>query len=652
MQISLKSLTLNNFKGISHFTLDAQGKNINVFGDNATGKTTLYDAFLYALFDKDSENKKDFAIKTLDAVGNTIHNLEHAVEAVFEVDGKQLNLRKVYAEKWTRKRGQATAEFTGHTTDYFIDEVPVKKNEYIAQIADLIDENIFKLITSPAYFCEQLHWQDRRKILMEVCGDLTDQEVIESNKSLAKLPDILQGRTLEDHKKVIASRRTKINDELKKIPVRIDEVHKGLPDISTIGVNDLPKEVADLRNLINAKEQEISRIKNGGEVAEKQRQIAVVEGEIISLKNKATEGLNQQVNAKKREVSDIRSSIYDICQNISQIERQIKSTEEGIQSRDKAILSLRDKWTKKNEETLNYSADDVCPTCGQPIPAWQLEEAQSKALSDFNRAKAVILENINSEGKKIKAEAENLSQALTELKQEHHKTLTELEPIKEQLVKLEGELLALSEIKIETPPELQEKTSQLEQMKQELLQIEQDSNQILSNKNAELKTLQEDLQLYLSQQAKVDLHKTSLQRIAELEKQEKELAGEFEKLEQELYLVEEFTRAKAALLEDKINNRFKMAKFKLFNVQVNGGLEDTCEILYNGVPYSSGLNNAARVQVGMDIIATLQKYYGITAPVWVDNRESIVHLPEINCQVISLIVSEFDKALRVETLEG
>ena len=652
MQISLKSLTLNNFKGISHFTLDAQGKNINVFGDNATGKTTLYDAFLYALFDKDSENKKDFAIKTLDAVGNTIHNLEHAVEAVFEVDGKQLNLRKVYAEKWTRKRGQATAEFTGHTTDYFIDEVPVKKNEYIAQIADLIDENIFKLITSPAYFCEQLHWQDRRKILMEVCGDLTDQEVIESNKSLAKLPDILQGRTLEDHKKVIASRRTKINDELKKIPVRIDEVHKGLPDISTIGVNDLPKEVADLRNLINAKEQEISRIKNGGEVAEKQRQIAVVEGEIISLKNKATEGLNQQVNAKKREVSDIRSSIYDICQNISQIERQIKSTEEGIQSRDKAILSLRDKWTKKNEETLNYSADDVCPTCGQPIPAWQLEEAQSKALSDFNRAKAVILENINSEGKKIKAEVENLSQALTELKQEHHKTLTELEPIKEQLVKLEGELLALSEIKIETPPELQEKTSQLEQMKQELLQIEQDSNQILSNKNAELKTLQEDLQLYLSQQAKVDLHKTSLQRIAELEKQEKELAGEFEKLEQELYLVEEFTRAKAALLEDKINNRFKMAKFKLFNVQVNGGLEDTCEILYNGVPYSSGLNNAARVQVGMDIIATLQKYYGITAPVWVDNRESIVHLPEINCQVISLIVSEFDKALRVETLEG
>lgn len=652
MQISLKSLTLNNFKGISHFTLDAQGKNINVFGDNATGKTTLYDAFLYALFDKDSENKKDFAIKTLDAVGNTIHNLEHAVEAVFEVDGKQLNLRKVYAEKWTRKRGQATAEFTGHTTDYFIDEVPVKKNEYIAQIADLIDENIFKLITSPAYFCEQLHWQDRRKILMEVCGDLTDQEVIESNKSLAKLPDILQGRTLEDHKKVIASRRTKINDELKKIPVRIDEVHKGLPDISTIGVNDLPKEVADLRNLINAKEQEISRIKNGGEVAEKQRQIAVVEGEIISLKNKATEGLNQQVNAKKREVSDIRSSIYDICQNISQIERQIKSTDEGIQARDNAILSLRYKWTKKNEETLNYSADDVCPTCGQPIPEWQLEEAWSKALSDFNRAKAVILENINSEGKKIKAEAENLSQALTELKQEHHKALTELEPIKEQLVKLEGELLALSEIKIETPPELQEKTSQLEQMKQELLQIEQDSNQILSNKNAELKTLQEDLQLYLSQQAKVDLHKTSLQRIAELEKQEKELAGEFEKLEQELYLVEEFTRAKAALLEDKINNRFKMAKFKLFNVQVNGGLEDTCEILYNGVPYSSGLNNAARVQVGMDIIATLQKYYGITAPVWVDNRESIVHLPEINCQVISLIVSEFDKALRVETLEG
>lgn len=205
----LISLSLNNFKGIRNFTLDAQGEDVSVYGDNATGKTTLSDAFMWLLFDKDSANRKDFEIKTLGPDGKPEHGLDHSVEAVLELeDGSHLALKKVFKEKWTKKRGSATAEFTGHTTDHFIDGVPVKKGEYDARIANIASEDIFKLLTSPTYFNEHLHWQDRREILLQVCGDISDGDVLDSLATLQNkdqmlaLTNILNTRSLDDHRKI------------------------------------------------------------------------------------------------------------------------------------------------------------------------------------------------------------------------------------------------------------------------------------------------------------------------------------------------------------------------------------------------------------------------------------------------------------------
>src|SRR5690606_7377882 len=129
--VRLQRLKLRNFKGIREFTLEANGSDVTIYGDNGAGKTSLVDAFMWLLFDKDSQNRKDFQIKTLDADGEPIHNLEHEVEAALELDdGRQVTLRKVYKEKWTRKRGSAVAEFTGHTVDHYIDGVPTKQSDY------------------------------------------------------------------------------------------------------------------------------------------------------------------------------------------------------------------------------------------------------------------------------------------------------------------------------------------------------------------------------------------------------------------------------------------------------------------------------------------------------------------------------------------
>ncbi|MFH1743771.1 MAG: ATP-binding protein, partial [bacterium] len=157
----LLGLYIQNFKGIKGFMFEPNGKNANLYGDNATGKTTIADAFSWLLFGKDSAGQAVFAIKPLDADNNEIHNLETSVEGKFEIQGKTVALRKVFKEKWTKPRGKAKAEFSGHTTDHYVDGVPVTAGEYKQRVGEIGDEELFKILTDPSYFNEGLHWEKR-----------------------------------------------------------------------------------------------------------------------------------------------------------------------------------------------------------------------------------------------------------------------------------------------------------------------------------------------------------------------------------------------------------------------------------------------------------------------------------------------------------
>ena len=222
MDIRINRLLLQNFKGIKHLEINADGANLKIYGDNATGKTTVFDAFTWVLFGKDSLGRSDFGIKTQDENGNVIHNLEHTVECELAIDNSILTLKKIYAEKWTKKRGSAEADFSGHETKYFINEVPSTKKEYEQKIAMYIDESLFKTITNPLYFNEHLKWQDRRAILLSLCNEnISDEDILARSPEFSPLLDELKGRTVSEYSKIIKSRQSAINDELKAIPQRI-----------------------------------------------------------------------------------------------------------------------------------------------------------------------------------------------------------------------------------------------------------------------------------------------------------------------------------------------------------------------------------------------------------------------------------------------
>jgi len=654
--MKLLRLTLSNFKGIKSFTLDTQGGNVAVYGDNAVGKTTLPDAFNWLLFDKDSQGKKDFAIKTLDAAGQVIHGLSHEVEGVFSLNDRTLTLKKSYAEKWTKKRGSATKEFTGHTTDYSIDGVPTQKKEYDAFIASIADEGIFKLLTSPTYFNEQLHWNDRRKILLEVCGDLTDEEVIDSavtlgNKDmLALLTVINAGRSLDDHKKVIAARRSEINKELEKIPVRIDEATRSLPDITGIDAAGLPTTIDIAKAQLQKKQDELARIQGGGEIAEKRRQLATVEGDIIRLQNdhqadqqKAIQEKYNLINAANGRASEAQAELTSAKRRMGVIATELEKLESNRKN-------LREEWRKVNDEQFEHYGETACPTCGQDLPEEKIEDAREKAQKAFNLDKAKRLENINSTGKSIKANIETLNAENSDLVAKANDAELKVQENEADTVTLQIEIDALKDQTkpITDNPKYTKKQQEKVNIEKAIAQLQAGNAEATTAVQAEISNIRQDIDALETDLLKVKQRELGQKRIKELEAQEKILAAEYEKLEGELYLCETFIKTKVSLLEEKINSKFKYARFQMFSEQINGGITECCNTLYNGVPYSSGLNNGHRGVVGLDIIATLTEHYGFYPPIFYDNAESVTRIPEMKSQVITLYVSEPDKKLRVE----
>lgn len=649
--MKLIRLALRNFKGIRNFVLEAGGENAKVYGDNATGKTTLFDAFLWLLFNKDSQGKTTFEIKTLNEDNQVLHGLEHEVEAIFEIEGRRLKLRKVYQEKWTKKRGSVEQEFTGHTTDYYIDDVPVKLKEFNDEVSGIIDEDVFKLLTSPTYFNEQVDKKKRRDILMTVCGDITDEDVIVTSKALAQLPEILAGKTIEKHRAMIGGRMKDINEELKKIPIRIDEVYRSIPDTSSLNEAELQQQINALNEKIDDKQAEITRIQSGGEITAKQNRLREIEGELIDIRNRVNEESSGQVSAQRQSVSRLTREIEDLGHDIKSKERRIHSNEEDIRDKQAKAEDLRAEFRREDGKQFEHHQDENCPTCKQALPADQLQAAYDKALADFNRQKAERLESINAKGQAIVKQISQLQEdnkvileQLNELKSAMKSKSSELEQAQAKLADIQ--LLVRD---VTDDPDYIAKRREISTIESEIQQLRESVQDAVTKLRGESAALRVDIDELEQDKAKFGQVKVAMQRIQSLEEQQKQLASEYEELERQVFLTEEFIRTKVSLLEEKINGKFRYARFKLFKQQINGGIEEDCETLYKGVPYTGGLNNAARINVGLDIISTLSEHYGMLAPIFVDNSEAVTKLIDMDSQIIALVVSEADKQLRVES---
>ncbi|MEK5331519.1 hypothetical protein [Lysinibacillus sp. FSL W8-0992] len=662
-KIELVVLKLRDFKGIKSLDIQLDGGNAEIFGDNEAGKTTTFDAFLWLLFDKDSNNKKDFAIKTLNGDGTERHNLEHTVEGSFLIDGLPVTLKKIYKEKWTKKHGQAVAEFTGHVVEHFVDDVPMSKKDYRAKVESIVDEEVFKLLTSPTYFNEQMKWQDRRALLIEICGDISDEDVIASNQSLAKLNELLNGKSMEDMKKIIASQKKHINDQLEKIPVRIDEINKMMPE-TTVDIEKMRQQVEQIEADMDELHQQKIRVENGSSVLDKQHQLQKLEMQLNDHKRTFETDSMQEVYKAQAKLQEVQGNIQIVNSKLQQSDnnRKFKVDEANRIQNDigrltKEMDDLREKYYVIEKEQFHFEDTCECPTCNQSLPVEQVDAARNEAQAQFNERRTMRFADIQREGGSRKEQVEQLNERLTVLRNEHDAALAEMNKYQDDLSVQDKELkkaqkaleTAQSTVQdITSTDEYKSITQQIETLQAEIKQLNEHAHEAVAGIDEEiekLKFIRNGCNNALSQHANIEASK---ERIIELEDQQVKLAQEYEKLEQTTFLIEEFIRTKVNMLTERINSKFKYARFKLFDTQVNGGLNEVCETTFKGVPYGTGLNNAAKINVGLDIINTLSAHYGILAPIFVDNAEAVTKFIDMETQLISLVVSEKDKQLRVE----
>ena len=644
MQIKIYNLKLKNFKGIKELEIVFNGQDTNIYGKNATGKTTIFDAFKWLFFDKDSNDRKDFNIKTLDENNNPIHFLEHEVEATLIIDGQDITFKKMFKEKWVKRRGQEQQEFAGHETSYWIDEVPIKKKDYEEKINSIIPENLFKLITDPSFFNNQMSWKERRELLINISGtDITDETILNSNEQFEILKENLEGRMIEDYRKVLAAKIKELNNEKEKIPIRIDELTKTLITDHNINYEDLENEKNMCNEELQKIELEMTDIQTRAkENMKKADQLAIAKNELNNLKFRLevehSDKYSSEAIKLNNEKSLIESKIRNNNQTINDLQIQIDTDKKRKQE-------LYKKWDEINNTKLEFDPNSfICPTCKREYETEKIEEMKQQFIDNFNTHKDNEKQAINKEGKSINARIEENTKKIETLLAETEQFNKNLEEINLKILEYEKDKPSET-FDVTALPQYQEKLKEIEKLEEIVNNLVSEDITEIQNKKSSIIEQINNIDKQLNERVVQEKTKT---RIEELEKEEENIAHKIQELEAQQYQIEEFTKTKVELLENAINSNFEIVQFRLFDTQINGGLIECCDTLVNGVPFAD-VNNAHKIIAGLDIIKTLSKFYNITAPIFIDNRESINELCNIDAQVISLIVTE-DPELRIEVM--
>lgn len=648
-EVFLKKLILKNFKKIQDLTVEFTDKNTFICGGNGTGKTTLQDAFLWLLFGKDSTNRADtnFNIKTLGEDGKPILHLVHSVTGVLSINGRDVELQRNYVEKWGS--GVNAGVLQNHATEFYLNGVKLKtKKEYDAEVAAILPEDVFRMITNPLYF-PTMKAQDQKAMLLEMAGNVTNEEVANINPKFQELISLISGRTLEQLAKEIASKKSAIKDELKGIPGRIDSVRDAMPESEDWAV--LEKEIAD-------KKEKIKDIDS--QLADKSKQI---EAE-FKAKSELQKQIGNKKLAKSQRENEIRQnankSYHDVLDNISKLEYQVKSKDAEISrkqedhSRIKANIEalnndlevLRGKFYAIDAETLQYPEGAfICPTCKRELEVEDIQAKQQELQDNFNLNKANRLKAVQNEGKEKAAKVEELKKQCSIIQA----TITQLSNEKEILVH------NINECKGNMPEEqdtqkiilsdptwlsLSNEIVDLEnQLKAEAKPIDTTE---LKEAKAILSEAIDELNKKLGKRDTIERSNKVIEDLEDRRDKNNEALAEQERLE---FLVQDFQKEKDNKLMERINGMFSLVKFSFISEKLNGNEAITCFCSVDSVPFAD-VNNASKINAGLDIINAICRSVGITAPIFIDNRESVNDLIPTMSQVINLVVSK-DKSLMI-----
>ena len=652
--MKILSLTLENFRGIKNLTVNFDGKDADIYGANGTGKTTIANAICWLLIDRPATEEADFTPKTAGT-----HGVNHKASMEVELaDGRRITIAKDFYEKWTRKRGAAAEEYTGNITDYYVDGVKSKKKEYteVVETACGIDIERVKILMVLGYFADAMKTDDKRRILFEMAGEFTDDDVLTANEELRDLEQFLvmpgtsdKNYTIEQWRKIAAEQRSKLNKDLELLPARIDEASKNIAENveDAEALNATLCALEEKKASIEEKKRSLSTPDGKQEAA--RAALAGLEVDLATKRASHIEleaSVNREINEKIVALTQYKNDVMEDLDKTNRELRTLASHRDEMITRRKALLK---EYEAAQARQWDESAA-FCPTCHQPMPPEQIEELRAA----FNMEKSAAKEDVNRRG-------QSCSQAKIDEANERIAVLTEdVSGLEEKLKAKEAEIAELN-ASIATPPPFEETkeyrdiTARMEEIRARQRLGQSATEGTMNAYDRDIQTVKDEIAAVNLRIAKAQSSEDSRKRVGELKQELKHAAEQMEYIEHGIHLCEEFVRTKARMVTDSINEHFRYVRFVLFRDQINGGLREICEPTVESkdgtwVEYRSA-NYAAQVNAKLDIVTTLAKHYGVHLPILMDQGESVSTPLTVDEQMIRLIVSAEDKDIRVEVKE-
>lgn len=663
-RITLKNITLEGFRGEKNRTTEFNEKETIISGANGMGKSRHFDAFVWLLFGKDTAGRKDYNVKTI-VDGKPIERARCSVSAVLDVDGEAIELTRVYGEEWVKPRGSDTEICKGNRTECYWNGAPISVGEYQKRVDALLDETLFKLLTNPLYFFS-LPWQDARNMLTMIVPERTDEEIAQMDAEMSAFVAKISNKPLADFKRELSARKRKLRNDLSEISPRIDQTRVMMPeardwDALRKEYDTISDQITQCENKLESVTARINASQNAYKEKWKsltdlieQRQLMLADAQ-NEARAKATEA-NKERRDAEAQIEELKSA----CNRNMDMARSLlleKATRNANADRNEELVTkAREEWYEANAK--EYAGETTCPQCGQPLP----EQMQADAKAIFIKHKKEELDAITERGQAYK---EFITHERAEADAIGKKADAETEKanaLKEQISDAEARLAEMpEEAKAGLLPEevfneeaLAEYNKLSDEIERKQKELETKCEDVVTDSTDAYKAERDKLLIELDRVRVALKDKERIEegekQIAKLEEQGRNISQKLAEAEREELVMKRYGKAKVEDCADRINRLFDTLSFNLFAyTQEDKEKEnpiETCEAYVRGVPFGVA-NTAGRIEAGIELIRVLSKYYEISAPLFIDNRESINKLPEIDTQIISLEVTN-DKELTIK----
>lgn len=634
-EIRFKKLRLLNFCGIREGEFEFGEHITTVSAANGMGKSTIAKAFTYVLFGTDL-NGSSLDIKTYDENHNIIPEIDHSAELVLSVDGEEMTLKRLLTDSWNDEKVK-------NTYKYFIDGELVTSGDYKKAIGKICNDNIFRLSSSCTCFLEKT-WQEQRKVLECMVNEVSSDEVTRGEEKFDFVVKALQKESMDKLYSHIRYKRGEVQEQLDKIPTRLSELDKALPEKKDWESMKLKKE--ELKKQLTSLQEKEANIKNGNanivkneglrhkiEFCYKRKDLM----ERSAREKSSDDEVKHSASLVSARVSNDKaaSMVEELSKKLLGFDDTEKHAKEQIEECKRNVGELNQKLDEASSREWEWNAkDSICPHCGQELTFDKLHEIMEESKKRFNDRKANDIKAIQDTFARVKKEYKELKDVLEQIADERSQTSNQLANAQKAKLESENHLKEVEDEKVLSYKEILASKEEYQQVVGEIKTLEEELNKpveedgekekILSETKKEIESVRNEISDLLIEINKENSYTRVSKLIEKANEDKKTFQEQLDDIDEQMDIAKEYYQRSCEVLEGKLNSLFGYVKWSMSQVDLDGNRKPYCECYHNGVPYSK-MNTADQMNAGIDVANVISEFYEVSVPMLIDGCESNLH---------------------------